>query len=114
MYHFRIRAMLIVIFGALLMVATRLFYLQIIEGRRYEQYAENVRLATHTLPTLRGRIFSADGVLLAADLPAFDIGVRYDQLDPPVPHGHARRPAEADRSAPRRGAQGDPRARCLH
>ena len=85
MYHFRIRAMLIVIFGALLMVATRLFYLQIIEGHRYEQYAENVRLATHTLPTLRGRIFSADGVLLAADLPAFDVGVRYDQLDPPVP-----------------------------
>ncbi len=76
--------MLIVVFGALLMVVTRLFYLQIIEGPRYTDYAESFRLSTRTLPTLRGRILSADGAVLAADLPAYDIGVRYNQLDPLV------------------------------
>ena len=84
MYHFRIRAMLIVIFGALLMVVTRLYYLQMIEGPRYKDYAESFRLSTRTLPTLRGRILSADGVVLAADLPAYDIGVRYNRIDPLV------------------------------
>ena len=84
MYHFRIRVMLIVIFGALLMIETRLFHLQIIDGRRYGQHAHHVRTSAQTLPTLRGRIISADGVVLAADLPSYDIAVCYRQLDPLV------------------------------
>ena len=84
MFQYRIRAILIVIFGGLLMVTTRLFYLQVVTGPHYTEYARNIRLSSHTLPTLRGPIVSADGVVLAADLPAFDIAARYRDLDPLV------------------------------
>ena len=92
MYKFRLRVLLIVIFGGSLMVTSRLFYLQVVQGEHWARYAEQIRLDRRSLPTARGRILAADGSVLAADLPAFDIVLRLADLDPPVPAPGARRP----------------------
>jgi len=81
MFKFRLRVICILIFGGALMVATRLFYLQIVEGAHWKNYAEQIRLSRRSRPTYRGRILAADGTLLAADLPAFDMAVRLSDLD---------------------------------
>jgi len=81
MFKFRLRVICILIFGGALMIATRLFYLQIIEGAHWQNYAEQIRLSRRSRPTYRGRILAADGTVLAADLPAFDMAVRLSDLD---------------------------------
>jgi len=66
------------------MVATRLFYLQVIHGEYWQQYANKVLLSRRSLPTYRGRIFAGDGTLMAGDMPAFDIAVKLSALDLPT------------------------------
>jgi len=85
MYKYRLRVLLILVFGGCLMVATRLFYLQVIRGEYWEDYAASIQLSTRSSPTHRGRILAADGTVLAADLPAFDIAVKLSGLDSPKP-----------------------------
>jgi len=84
MYQYRLRVLLILIFGGCVMVATRLFYLQVIQGEYWQEYANHVLLSRRSLPTYRGRIFAADGTLMAAEMPAFDIAVKLGELDAPV------------------------------
>jgi len=92
-YHYRLRVILILIFGGFLMVATRLFYLQVIQGEYWSAYADEIRLSRRSSPTHRGRILAeeippapgspAQTVVLAADLPAFDITLKLSKLDEP-------------------------------
>ena len=92
-YKYRLRVILILIFGGFLMVATRLFYLQVMQGEHWSTYAEEIRLSRRSCPTHRGRILaeelpsadcpSPEPVELAADLPAFDIAVKLSNLDDP-------------------------------
>jgi len=84
-FKYRLRVLLILIFGGCLMVATRLFCLQILQGDYWTNYAKQIRLNRRSLPTYRGRIYAGDGTLLAADLPAFDISMRLADLDSPEP-----------------------------
>jgi len=66
---------LIFIFGGFLMVSTRLFYLQVVRGRYYRDYARNVHLETLVTEASRGRILACDGEILAMDRPAFNIAM---------------------------------------
>ena len=74
-------------FGGCLMVATRLFYLQVIQGDHWETYAKQIRLSKRSKPTHRGRVLAADiaaggqAAELAADVPAFDVAMKLSELD---------------------------------
>ena len=73
MFKFRVRVVMIVVFGGLLMVSTRLFYLQVVRGDHYQAYAENVSLSRRVTEAVRGRIFAAGGELLAHSSPSYDV-----------------------------------------
>ncbi|MFW6108398.1 MAG: penicillin-binding transpeptidase domain-containing protein [bacterium] len=73
MYKYRLRVILIVIFGGFLMVSTRLFYLQVVQGEEYRHYAENVRVRREATEACRGRVLAAGGELLAFDAPSWNI-----------------------------------------
>jgi len=75
MFKLRVRVILILLFGGLVMVATRLFYLQIVCGDHYRAYAENVRVDTRATEASRGRLRAASGELLAFDEPAYDVAI---------------------------------------
>ncbi|HUT34113.1 MAG TPA: penicillin-binding transpeptidase domain-containing protein [Planctomycetota bacterium] len=75
MFRFRTRAILIFLFGGFLMVATRLFYLQVVLGAHYRDYAENVCVETRATEASRGTLRGAAGELLAFDEPGFNVAV---------------------------------------
>jgi len=75
MYKNRVRVILILVLGGFLMVTTRLFYLQIVRGSYYRDYAANVHVDTLTTEASRGRIRAAGGELLAFDEPAFNLAM---------------------------------------
>jgi penicillin-binding protein 2 len=88
-FKVRVRVLLILVFGGLLMVSTRLFYLQVVCGAFYGDYAENVRRATSLTEACRGTIYAAGGTdesgawggeRLAFDEPAFNIAAVLDEL----------------------------------
>ena len=80
MYKYRLRVILIVIFGGFLMVSTRLFYLQVVRGDHYRDYAANVRVRREAVEASRGRILAAGGELLAFDAPSWDLALTPTQL----------------------------------
>lgn len=55
------------------LVASRLWYLQIVEGARYRQAAEVNRRRTLPISPLRGRIFDRTGQVLAENIPGFSV-----------------------------------------
>jgi len=75
MFRFRVRVVLILMFGGFLMVSTRLFYLQVVRGDYYREYAENVRIDRRAIEASRGRVCAAGGELLAFDAPSFNIAL---------------------------------------
>ena len=81
MFKFRVRVVLIVVFGGFLMVSTRLFYLQVVRGQRYQEYASNVRLSQKVAEAGRGRVYAAAapgrefGECLAYDAPSFNLAL---------------------------------------
>jgi penicillin-binding protein 2 len=80
MFRFRVRVVLILVFGGFLMVSTRLFYLQVIRGEYYRDYAENVREDTRSTEASRGGIFAAGGERLAYDAASFNLALVPNQL----------------------------------
>jgi penicillin-binding protein 2 len=75
MFKFRVRVVLIIIFGGFLMVSTRLFYLQVVRGDEYREYVKNVRLDRRVTEAARGRIYARRGELLAFDAPSFNLAL---------------------------------------
>ena len=75
MYKYRLRVILILVFGGFLMVSTRLFYLQVVQGAHYRDYAANVRVRRELTEACRGRILAAGGELLAFDAPAWHVAL---------------------------------------
>jgi len=80
MFKVRMRVILILLFGGFLMVATRLFYLQIVKGEEYRDYAENVCVETRATEANRGTIRGAAGELLAFDEPGYSVAVVPSEL----------------------------------
>ena len=70
----------------------RLFYLQVKEGRHYRRLAENNQFDYHLVPPSRGRIYDAQGRLLAGNAEAYVLSVtpRYTHDLEAVLHALAR------------------------
>lgn len=65
----------------MLMVLTRLFYLQVVEGDKYRDDALEASLRRAYATPRRGTILTRDGVVLAEDRPHFDIVILPSKLD---------------------------------
>src|ERR1700724_83165 len=70
-----------VIAGALLLgVASRLFYLQVLRYDYYSNLSQGNRIRTEPIPPSRGLILDRHGVVLADNLPAFQIELVREQV----------------------------------
>jgi len=78
----RITVLFCAIVAAFALVEVRLFYLQIVRGEHYTDYAERQRIGLLPLNVARARILTSDGAVLAEDKLAFDIAVVIGKLDP--------------------------------
>ncbi|NJL96011.1 MAG: hypothetical protein HC915_20905, partial [Anaerolineae bacterium] len=63
------------ILAIFLLLVSRLYYLQFMEGASYRQDAEENRLQTLPLPAARGAILDRDGEILARNVPAFNVTI---------------------------------------
>lgn len=57
------------------LLAVRLFYLQVLRGVRYARLSDRNRIRRFVLPAPRGRIFDRNGVLLADTRPSWTVAV---------------------------------------
>ncbi len=79
----RVRIALGIVLVAFLMIVVRLWYLQVLKGQYFRTRSENNLLRTVYVSPPRGLILDRDGVILAANRPAFDVEfVSEDSPDP--------------------------------
>ena len=64
----------------LLAVASRLFYLQVLKHQYYAELSQGNRVRTDPIPPSRGLIFDRHGVVLAENLPAFQLELVREQV----------------------------------
>ncbi len=64
----------------LVIIAGRVFYLQIIRGSYYQKMAENNRIKTVEVKAPRGLIVDKSGEIIASNIPSFDIAFIPNQL----------------------------------
>ena len=70
-----------IIVGVLLLtVAARLFYLQVLKHEYYAELSQGNRVRTDPIPPSRGLIFDRHGVVLAENLPAFQLELVREQV----------------------------------
>src|ERR1700761_2126327 len=67
----------------LLTVAGRLFYLQVLKYDYYAELAQGNRVRTDPIPPSRGLILDRHGVVLAENLPAFQLELVREQVGGP-------------------------------
>ncbi len=79
---FTIRSIVAGVFAAalLLAVAGRLFYLQVIKFEYYQSLSQGNSIRTEPIPPSRGLILDRHGVVLADNLPAFNIELVREQV----------------------------------
>src|SRR5713101_6582645 len=65
-----IQALVLVLLGVL---SVRLYLLQIVNGPRYAEIAENQRIRLLPIPAPRGNIFDRDGQLLVSSHPIYSV-----------------------------------------
>jgi penicillin-binding protein 2 len=68
----------------LLTVAARLFYLQVLRHEYYAELSQGNRVRTDPIPPSRGLIFDRHGVVMAENLPAFQIELVREQVGGPL------------------------------
>ncbi len=76
----------IVMIGALLilivlLLVSRIFYIQIIEHDHYTTLSKHNRVKVQPIPPIRGLIYSKDGVLLADNFPSFSLELTPEKID---------------------------------
>lgn len=71
----RLTVVFLCLMSFFVIVAGRLFQLQIIEASQWRELAKRFQEGTVTIPALRGRIYDRNGVLLAEDVRAISIAV---------------------------------------
>ncbi|MEK6613245.1 MAG: penicillin-binding protein 2, partial [Candidatus Binatota bacterium] len=57
---------------AFLLLISRLFFLQVIQGERFTYLSENNRIRLKKIPGTRGMVFDRKGQLLIDSRPSFD------------------------------------------
>lgn len=74
----------VIIVLLMLLIISRLIYLQFIQHEHYITLSQNNRVKILPIPPIRGLIYSRDGILLAENQPAFSLEIvpeRIDDLD---------------------------------
>ena len=79
LFRRRSRVVLILVLGAIGLLHFKLAHLQIVQGDIWAQLAENNRLRKIPIPSPRGRIFDRRGVVLADNVPAWQLLVFPDE-----------------------------------
>ena len=74
-YKHRLTGALVCVLAAFLLLALRLFYLQVIEGEEFRRLSASNCIRLRTLDAPRGLIFDRLGRLLVDNRPAFDLSV---------------------------------------
>ncbi len=74
-YRQRIMGALVCVVAAFLVLLTRLYYLQIIEGPELRQKSQANWFRVHNVPPMRGLILDRGGVLLVDNRPRFDVSI---------------------------------------
>ncbi len=77
----RSRVVLVLVLAAIGLLHFKLAHLQIVQGDTWAQLAENNRLRKIPIPSPRGRIFDRQGVVLADNVPAWQLLVFPDEAD---------------------------------
>ncbi len=71
----------VAIFVITAILASRVFYLQIVKGETYHSLAEGNRIWREVLPAVRGVFYDRDGEQLAFNLPEFKLVVAIDRFE---------------------------------
>ncbi|HET7921855.1 MAG TPA: penicillin-binding protein 2 [Gammaproteobacteria bacterium] len=81
-HRFTLRVMTVAVIAMLLLVAVavRLFYLQVISHRHFVTLAEGNRLRDEPVTPPRGLIYDRNGVLLAENLPSYELDIVPEQI----------------------------------
>lgn len=74
----------LVVVASFLVLAMRLWYLQILNGEKWLRFSESNRIEAKRIPAIRGRILDRNGKVIADSKPSFDLKVVPGQLLPSV------------------------------
>jgi len=79
---FQNRSVVALVFSILLIVIlfSRLYYLQIIQNQHYSTLSKNNRVTIQAVPPIRGLIYDAKGRILAENLPSFTLHIISEQV----------------------------------
>ena len=69
----RTRFLMVLVSIVFLLLAARLYFLQVLQGERFAYLAENNRIRLKKLPGIRGMVFDRGGQLLVDNRPSFDL-----------------------------------------
>jgi penicillin-binding protein 2 len=77
------RALTLLVFGGvlLLVLLSRLLYLQVVEHEHFTTLSEDNRVKLQPIPPNRGLIFDRNGLLLAENLPSYRLEITPEQVD---------------------------------
>ena len=77
------RAVVLLVLGGLLLIIllSRLLYLQVIEHEHYTTLSEDNRVNLQPIPPNRGLIFDRNGILLAENLPSYRLAITPELVD---------------------------------
>lgn len=73
----RLRHLILVLAAVQVILAARMFQLQVVQHEEWAERARRSRLEKRTIPAQRGRILDVDGVVLAEDRRSFDLMLEY-------------------------------------
>ena len=71
----RLNGTIYIVLGAFILLISRLFYLQAIEGEDFRRLSENNSIRLQSIDPSRGLIFDRNGELLVDNRPSFDLGI---------------------------------------
>jgi penicillin-binding protein 2 len=77
------RAIILLVFCSMLLIVlfSRLLYLQVIEHEHYITLSEDNRVKLQAIAPNRGLIYDRNGILLAENLPSFRLEITPEQVD---------------------------------
>jgi penicillin-binding protein 2 len=77
------RAIILLVFGGILLLVllTRLLYLQVFAHEHFTTLSEDNRVKLQPIPPNRGLIFDRNGILLAENLPSYRLEITPEQID---------------------------------
>ena len=71
----------LIMFFLLIMLLSRMFFLQITNQQHYSTLSENNRVSIRPIAPTRGLIFDRNGIILAQNLPSFTLEITPEHVD---------------------------------